>query len=241
MLRLERLFEIQDEVLQEHLATSDLLKSTFSFLSDCSSLNFEILTSMRFEAEKQTAIRSLAVDSLSHTLIAIRLGLWGGLPESLSILRSAMESCTQLQYVVKKKEYKTLIYELDRKFDRLSFEKCRAGLGDLGKRIERIYGTISDIASHSTASRLALTSYKYRGEFYDRVGFARDVENAEKALFYCLDSCMMPIEAFFWAYEQDDLAFPWVDSVSELNERFRELQKELLAKFEDSGTDGTAA
>jgi hypothetical protein len=236
MLRLERLFEMQDEVLEEHIASSDLLKRTFSFLSDCAWLNTKILTSMRFEAEKQTAIRRLAVDSLSHTLVAIRLGLWGALPESMAILRSAIESCAQLQYVVKNKKYRTLLYELDRKLDRLSFEKCMAALGNLGKRIEKIHGRISETAAHSTASRLALTSYKYQGEFYDKVGFARNVENAELALFYCMDSCMMVLEAFLWAYEQDNLDVEWATSLDQLNTRFADIQQELLAEFAASGT-----
>lgn len=237
MVTLEKLFELQDEVFQEHLNSSEILKKTFSFLSECVRLNTRILTSMKFESNKQTAIRNLAVDSLSHTIVAIRLGLWGDLPESFSMLRSAIESSAQLQYVVKHSKYETLIYELNRKFEHISFDNCVAGLEDLGKRIRRIHGRISETASHSTARRMAVRSYQHEGEFYDRVGFAWNVKNAELALFYCMDTCMMLLEAFLWAFEQDNLTFEWKDTVYKLSERFKDIQKELLQKSGISETN----
>jgi hypothetical protein len=231
---LERLFNAQDEVLQEHLASSEDLKQAADFISVSVSLNMDILQSMRFEENKQTAIRRLAVDSISHTVVAVRLGLWGDLPESLAILRSAIESNAQLQFVVKEQMYETFAYEMERKLDRTSFDTSIAGLGDLGKRIRIIHGRMSDIAAHSTASRSALVSYKFEGEFYDRVGFARNVDNAEFALFYCMDSSMMPTEAFVWAYEQENIPFKWVSDVNGLSARFETIKKALSEKFRDS-------
>ncbi len=233
-LSLDRLFNVQDEVLHEHLASSEVLKQTADFISDCVSLNMDILQSMRFEENKQTAIRTLAVDSISHTVVAVRLGLWGDLPESLTILRSAIESNAQLQFIVKERMYETFAYEMERKLERTSFDASIAGLGGLGGRIRTIHGRISDIAAHSTASRSALVSYEFEGEFYDRVGFARNVDNAEFAHFYCMDSSMMPTEAFVWAYEQENLSFKWILDVNGLSARFDTIKKALSEKFGDS-------
>lgn len=226
MIKLERLFQLQDEVLSDHLAVSELAKKMFDLLSDSLWLNSQVLTTLRFPPEKQTAIRRLACDTLSHAIVAIRTGLWGDLPESLTLLRGALESSVQLLFVVQEQKYKTAIYEMDRKFEQVSFESALEGLGPLGQRARKIHGEISEIAAHATASRMSLVGYEYNGAFYDRVGFARNPHYAELSLFYCMDVSLMVTQSLYHALVQDGNDIPWVEEMDSVNRRFEKIRKE---------------
>jgi len=228
MVKLQRLFRVQDEVFEEHLSQSPLLKQVFDFISDCLWLDTKILVSLSFDSEKQTVIRRFAVDSLSHSIVAVRTGLWGDLPESLTILRSALESALQLQYIVREQKYATTVYEMDRKLNQVSFGSAISGLGALGDRAKTIHGRLSEDAADATAKRMNLVAYEHDGEVYDRVGFARNKEWAEMALFYCMDTSVMVAQALHEAMAQEGLPIPWEDELAALHQRFETLRNNCL-------------
>jgi len=237
MLKLKRLFELQDEVLSEHLNKSLFVGRMFDLLSDSLWLNAGVLAALKFEPEKQTAIRRFTCDTLSHVIVAIRVGLWGDLPESLTLLRSALESSTQLLFIVGNRKYKTAVFEMERKFDQVSFERAVAGLGPLGERAKKIHGKISELAAHATAPRMTLVDYDYDGTTYDRVGFARNPQYAEHSLFYCMDASLLVSQALLYALEQDGIPISWQEQMNEINERFESLRSDILAFWKAKGVD----
>ncbi len=171
---------------------------------------------MAFNPEKQTVLRVLGTDALSHIVVAARVGLWGALPESLSVLRGGIESCGQLGYVVVRKRYKTFIYEANQRgrFRQVGFESACEQLDTLGQRLLRLHQQISDAAAHSTVKRMSLLEYKFEGKEYDRLGFAFEPRHAGIALFHCLELAWFLPAFLQLAYEHDHSTFRWADDVS---------------------------
>jgi len=184
------IFKLQEAAADQNLKRLPLLQQVMSFLSQGIAIEYRILNEMAFEATKQTVIRLLAGDCISHIVVATRLGLWGAIPEALSILRGALESGAQLEYIVKENIYQTAIYEIQSKrFDRIAYDRIKVELGELGKSADRLHGRLSDLASHSTGRRLSLVEYNLDGEDYDRLGFSVDpnwVLHAEYLSMLCL-------------------------------------------------------
>lgn len=206
-LSLERVFELQDDAAQFNIVSSSTVRRRLEFLRGAVSLLTSVVLGVRFNGEKQHAIRILSADALSSLVTSVRVGLWGNFPESFSLLRSAIETATILTAVVRSQQYKTATYELGRKMDKLSFENSLDILDDTGQRIKELHGRISDIASHASSTRLKFESYTLDGETYDRLGFAYDPESAEMALAYTLDACLQVAYALQEAYQQDNLPF----------------------------------
>ena len=175
---------------------------------------------MTFGAEKQTIVRYLAGDTFSHIVVAIRIGLWGALPESLSVLRGAIESCAQLAYVVNEKKYGTAMYEAKElgRFRQLDFERVCGQLGALGERLLKLHSQISGAAGHSTVTRLSLVEYKFQGQEYDRLGFAFEPENARLAAHHCVLLASLLVECLRTAFLQDTLLFEWDAELTKLLE-----------------------
>jgi hypothetical protein len=217
---LNEIFALQDEAAKLNFKESALVREAYEVMSDAIRFSYTVLQEMPFEATKKTAIRRLAVDCLSHAIIAMRVGLWGGLPESLGTLRGATESAAQLTFVVKEQKYSTVAVETNRKFDQISYESAFDGLGALGESMERLHGRFSNTGSHSTARRLALVDYEYDGQEYDRLGFAPSPKYAEIAVYYSMLVCMPVCDALYMAYKQEDVEFRLAQELSELLQRF---------------------
>ena len=227
----DRIFNLQDQVMTDHLSASEFAKKAYRLISDATHLNVSILETMQFDPEKQNAVGTLAMDSVPPIIVAVRVALWGNMPESLAVLRAALENCAQLQFVVRKRKYKTATYEMDNQFRQLEYKNVFDSLGTVGEKIKEIHGLISETAAHSTATRLKWNSYEHEGDTFSRVGFARDTEKAELPLFYCMDVCLLVTDALVQAYEQDQLPFVWSENVSEMLERHRVLREEFLSRF----------
>ncbi len=119
--------------MERHLTTSEFARSAYQLISDVTDVNMRILEKAQFQPEeKQDAVVTLAIESLSPAIVAVRVALWGNMPESLTVLRSGLESCAQLQFVIQERQYETAVYEMNRKFDRLGFQSASSGLGKLG-------------------------------------------------------------------------------------------------------------
>ncbi|MHB8484863.1 MAG: hypothetical protein ACYDCM_03890 [Candidatus Acidiferrales bacterium] len=217
---LTNIFKLQDLAFCQNQRESGLIQSAVVLISKATSVNYEILSGMKFDAGKQTAIRHFAGDILSSIVVAVRLGLWGALPESLAVLRGGIESSAQLAFVVTEQKYNTVILEAKKRFRQVSFEAACAGLGKLGADLERTHGRISGIAAHSTSRRFTLMNYELNGETYDRLGFTLSAENAELAIFQCLDPFILLAYSLETAYKQDNLVFPWAEKLKAIKDGF---------------------
>jgi hypothetical protein len=123
---------------------------------------------MPFPDPKNLVLRAWAADALSGAMVATRVALWGDFPESMSILRPAIERTAQLLHIVTKEVYKTAQYEMNLgRLTQLNYEKVVDGLS-IGKGTKELHGRVSEIASHATAGRLVWGSYvKERRAIYD--------------------------------------------------------------------------
>lgn len=229
--KFDRVFELQDQVMINHLSSSKFAKKAYELISEATLFNVGILGKMRFDPEKQDVIGKLAIDAISPIIVAVRVALWGNMPESLAVLRAALESSTQLQFVVREGMYKIAAYELYNGFKKLEYKNVLNSLGKLGEKTKKLHGLISEAAVHATASRLKWNSYEHEGDTFSRVGFARDTEKAELPLFYCMDVCLLVTDALVQAYEQEQKPFAWSENVKKNLERHRVLKEEFLSRF----------
>jgi hypothetical protein len=229
---IKHLWASQDEALRQNLGQSAKLREALGALDGAVSLTLKIMGKTRFPAEKQTAIRVLTVDSLSHVVIAARVGLWGAASESLSILRGAVESCAQLSYTVFKQRYQIAISEISsRRLRELEFRACCDAIGPAGSSLKKLHGRLSNTAAHSTPGRLRRSEYEIRGEDYDRLGFAIDPETAEATTLSCLQ--LVPsIGMCLWeAWKQDQLEFPqeWSGAIYATRQLYENLSRRAVA------------
>jgi hypothetical protein len=208
---LTELFELQDEALRRNLLNEHGVHQLAALLSSLVSISFQALHEMSFPEEKQTAVRHLGTDTLSYLVVAARVGLWGALPESLSTLRGAVESCAQFAFVVIGKRYKTVIYEATQlgRFRQVHFDQVSSELGPLGEKLRRLHDQISEAASHSTVKRFSLLDYHFDGEEYDRLGFAVDPKSAKLVIFHCSLLARILAKSLQLAYVQDGITFRW--------------------------------
>ena len=210
---LTELFELQDEVLKRNLLRNDVLPKTGA-LSSLVSVCYHALEEMKFSPEKQEVVRRFACDTLSHVVTAARVGLWGALPESLSVLRGAVESCAQLAFVVAQNQYKTVIQEANRgNFQEFSFRQACKKSGVRGERLMNLHNRFSSTFSHSTPKRFKQLGYEFEGETYDRLGSAADPAVSRTSTHFCLVISAELVRCLMEAYMQDDRNFPWGEEV----------------------------
>jgi hypothetical protein len=205
------LFELQDEALRRNLVNEHGVHQRAALMSSLVSISFQALHEMSFPEEKQTAVRHLGTDTLSYLVVAVRVGLWGALPESLSVLRGAVESCAQFAFATVGKRYKTVIYEATQlgRFRQVHFDQACMELGPLGEKLRRLHDQISETASHSTVKRFSLLDYHFEGEEYDRLGFAVDPKSAKLMVFHCSLLANILAKSLQMAHLQDGMPFRW--------------------------------
>ena len=234
-LGLAEIFAHQDDALSRNFQASQFVQAFSSVLSRSIRVNFSILRGIKFDAAKQTAVRLFAVDTLSHIAVSARVGLWGALPESLSVLRSGIESCAQLAYMVSKQLYQTAISEVNsRRFQQLEFREACRGLGPEGAAFAEHHGRISNLASHSTSRRIKLSEYQIDGEAYDRLGFALDAENAELVTGQCVELSQSVAFSLRAAYLQDRAPFHWDADLQNILQTHEALKSQFKTKHEQT-------
>ena len=214
---LTEIFDLQDEALRRNLLNEQGVHQYAALLSSLIRVSFQALREMRFPKEKQTAVRHLGTDTLSYLAVAARAGLWGALPESLSVLRGAIESCAQVAFVIYEKKYATVIYEATklRRFRQIHFDEACSRLGSLGEKLHKLHDQISEAASHSTVKRFSLLEYHFEGEEYDRLGFAVDPKSAKLVIFHCLLLVNVLAKCLQLAYLQDQVPFRWTSEIED--------------------------
>jgi len=216
-LTLEGLFQLQDQALKYNRENSPVLQERLTFVSDAVGLAFDVLTSMRFAAHKQTTLRVLCSDAFSSVVTSVRVGLWGNLPDSISLLRCAVETSAILAVVVAEQSYQLATSEMGTsRLQRFSFDEAIARLGDIGRKIKSTHGRLSNIGSHSTVHRLKWSSYEQNGQPYDRLGAALEPEAASNALGLSPTVCVYLLDSLGKSYSQDSVAFPCSEQLQEL-------------------------
>jgi hypothetical protein len=240
---LKHLWELQEQCLSQNVQQSKLLRDALGLLDQSIRLNLSILDGMRFAAEKQTAIRVLAVDALSHVVIAARIGVWGALPESLSVLRGGVESCAQLALTVSKELYGTAFREIKGgRLVRLKFAAACKDLGENGDGFRKHHSRISNVAAHSTSSSLQQEEYRINGEPYDRLASAQHPRSAEIATSECLDLAPLVAVSLCKAYDQDGIApqEEWLTTLHDGHVLHGALKGQIRSKHQDTGSSDAA-
>lgn len=180
---------------------------------------------MRFSDHEQTTLRVLGTDAISSFVASVRVGLWGNLPECIALLRSALETSSVLAAVVITQEYEAFAAELGTtRMRRYRYNESVSRLGDLGPRINSLWGRLSNVGAQSTATRMKFTSYQLSGETYDRFGAALDPRSAELALSCAPDVCLHLLESFANAYSQDSADFPELKRLTGLRASFSDVK-----------------
>ncbi|MBZ5538479.1 MAG: hypothetical protein LAO31_21245 [Acidobacteriia bacterium] len=219
-ITLDRLFHFQDEALEHNTVHSVTVQERLRLVREAIALSAIVLTSMKFSNYKQHVLRVLGTDCLSSIVTSVRVGLWGNLPESVALLRSALESTAISAAVVQTREYAVLCAEFRKKLSKYNFKRASFILGGFGSRIIRLWGTLSNIGAHSTAFRMRFSSYQMSGEFVDRLAAAFDHQLSENALFYTPDVCLALLISFELAYTQDSVEFPEAARLDSLKQDF---------------------
>jgi hypothetical protein len=224
-ITLEVLFQLQDRAATYNRENSVIVQKRLAFVSEAITLAAMVLTSMRFSDHKQHTARVLGTDAISSIVTGVRVGLWGNLPESIALLRSALETSSVLAAVVESQEYEAFSAEMGTtRMRRYSYKEAVSRLGNLGSRIDYLWGRLSNIGAHSTGTRMKFASYQLNGEAYDRLGAALEPESAEVALSYAPDVCLHLLESFANAYSQDSTNFPELERLTDLRASFRDVK-----------------
>jgi hypothetical protein len=174
-------------------------------------------------------------------VVAARVGLWGALPESLSVLRGAVESCAQFAFVVIGRKYGTVVYEVTKlgRFRQAHFDQACEDLGPLGEKLRRLHDQISETASHSTVKRFSLLDYHFEGQDYDRLGFAVDPKSAKLVIFHATLLANILAISLRLAYEQDQIRFDWIAELESAEQLIESLQNPgSETRTEDGRTNG---
>lgn len=221
---LVRVFDTQDRVLKNHLENSPYARELLNLVSRGTSLTLEILANLDFAPAKVDSLFSLTRDSLSHIVVASRLGLWGISVESMAVLRGAVESATILEYLVEKQQYDAFDREMEGKFRSLSFDKVSRALGERGLAAGRFHGRISGFASHTTPARLRSGLYDLQGETSMRLGFAFDQETAEFVLKNAAIAILVVLRTLAIAFDQEGKDFPWGDEAFALVIEYEDIE-----------------
>ena len=211
---LNALFQTQEKAALANYQRSEFLRKAFAFHSECLRICLNFSGSERFtNPEKATAVRMLSVDCLSHVIVGVRLATYGAIPQSMTILRGAVEASALLAHVVFGQRYATAIYESNRGFDEIEFKNTLHQLGELGEDIESFWGRMSEYA-HASAKRIRMAAYKHEGLEYDRIGGAIDPDGAAAASYFSMHPTVLVLVCLHAAAGQEPGDFPGRHSTS---------------------------
>ncbi len=142
MISLEDLFRLQDGAAKWNVENSAELAKSLQFIRELTDLVTESLGSLGFGGNpaKQTVIRLLSADSISSLVIATRVALWGNVPESSVLIRTAVETLTILECVVEENAFSAFDFEMRSKLRRFEYDECRKRLTAAAER-GRLQGT----------------------------------------------------------------------------------------------------
>ncbi|MHB8410720.1 MAG: hypothetical protein ACYDDI_02100 [Candidatus Acidiferrales bacterium] len=237
-LPLGKAFRKQDDILEEHLNSSPLINKSFQMISEAIYSTVRILQSVPFEGDKREVVVDFSFDAISSVIVSARVGLWGNVPESLTILRAALERAVQLRYVVSESKYTVARYEMDHELKETSYDTAISALGNRGNNIRKLHGLISEAAAHATAKRLHFGQYEHKGEQFARLGLAHNPNGSLSCLYYCMYILMSLLEQMREAYRQDKITPPREAEIQDVIDRYQQLKAEMDCWFKTP--DGNA-
>jgi hypothetical protein len=225
-IAMERLFQFQDEAAVYNVAHSERLRRLLAFVRESVALLTEIFHAMHFSAPKQHTLRVLGADAMTGIIASVRVGLWGDVPEAAALLRASLETTVILYFAVETNQYESIASELSSgRLKRHKYQSSVEGLGELGPRIARLRGALSELGAHSTGTRLKFSSYEMDGNQFDRVAAAYDPAGAELALSMVPDVCLQLLDACERAHNQDSLVLPDPHGVAALRASFADSKR----------------
>lgn len=229
-----KLFEAQDAVAKANFASSSLIRDSVSLLSDSCQLTLRIFSNSFFSDPKESALDLFVWDCLSHTVLAARLGLSGNVAAAVSLLRCAVESSAQLELVVSKGRYQTALQEFkNQKFVHVSYKAAFRELGKRGSQIERLWGLMSESATHATPSRVGFAFFEISGQRVPSLGFSPVIAYGEFVLFYCLHPCKSVLDSLQAAGKSEKEEFRWAKEIGELRIRLNKLRTKFRQQTEE--------
>jgi hypothetical protein len=152
--------------------------------------------------------------------------MYGAIPQSITVLRGALEASALFIHVVFGQRYETAIYEGNRKFDEIEFKNTLRQLGTFGDDIEFHWGRMSEYA-HASAKRIRMAAYKHEDLEYDRIGGAIDPDGAAAVSYFSMHPTILVLVCLHKAAEQEPVGFPWETEYEELLSRFNHLCEEF--------------
>ncbi len=238
--KLYQVFMKQDEIFRENIGSSECIGEAYALISDACYAALKVLRQLPFDEEKKYVIVAFVGDAISSAIVATRVGLWGDFPESMSVLRPALERAVQLLYVVGDNKYKTAKYEMQAEFKQISYEVAVNAMGSFGEKTQSLRGLISGVAAHASAKRFRWNTYEKDGAGFLRSGFSRDRDVVLLALHYCVDVPMLVLHAIQRAYDQESCENPGKTETDSLMERLAGLKKKMGLVVEAWKVSGTS-
>lgn len=220
-LSLEELFAFQDRAAGQHQSGSDACRRHFQFVNDSVFLITDVCGAMHFSSEKQHVLRVLGADAITGIVTSVRVALWGNVPEASGILRSSLETVCILAATVESNHYHATALEISRgRLREHTYDRSMSRLGELGQRIKRLHGRLSELGAHATGTRLKFTSYELAGERFDRVAASLEPGAAELAMSMAPDVCLHLLETYERAFAQDGVELAQAPRIQQLRVGF---------------------
>lgn len=220
-VRLEEIFDLQDHVLERSVQT---FQTEWQFVKDCIELiiNRKITESGIQESDKLafSVVHTFLNDALSTLINSLRLALYGCFSDSLNLLRVVVEELAILKYILVNNCYQTADYELEKGLNRLKYKNIIKELDE--PVIEKLWGEISELASHGTAPRLKNNRFNLNGRSLPTVGTALDSERTKICMQQVLKATIYMIRLLNDFYSKREAAIDnaFFSRVKELNDKF---------------------
>jgi hypothetical protein len=144
-----KIFRIQDGVLRKNLEDFNIRCRTI-FINKC----LELINSIPLEDRKNYKTLHFILNDVNTVIIcSIRLGLYGCIADAAAISRIALEHLAILDYAIDKHKLRILDEGLKRGFKKvkINYELAKK---DIVPKIDKLYGKLSDLFSHSSKNRI---------------------------------------------------------------------------------------
>ncbi len=172
---LERVFQLQDEVINRNIAQ---FKDRYDFISACIDLagrpEIPALTWESLPVSKRIVFNYFHGDALSTMINATRLGFQGCGTDAYALMRVVIEQFTVFEYIMRSDKYDIAMAELSTKVSKnsakaLSYEAAIKELG-IADRRKRLWGDFSKLGSHSSSQRLRMSRFTVGDQDFPKMG-----------------------------------------------------------------------
>lgn len=222
-ISLDEILDCQDKSMQRAIQEH---QKEWAFVKDCIELviNRRIIKEHIVENDeiKLEVVHTFLNDALSTLINSLKIALYGCFSDSMTLLRPTLEELTIMNYIVSKGSFDTANYELDRSFKKLEFETIVKSVKD-GQTIKNLWGRISALAAHGTASRIRNNRFDINGRNLPTVGVSLDPERKERCLHEIMNVSLYMIRILtdFYGTKKEIISEDFFSKSSELEKRFK--------------------